>query len=149
MLGTQLSELLEGVLQAPRYVGRQHLAGLGSDDLSGVDRPAGDEDERPGQRADLALADQEAKLSLQNVEQLVVTAVNMAGWPIPRGGRRLEEPDRASGFLAGCFERYGVRPRDRSALARPEDDSPRRGPPLPCPADSFTDSSPLPLSYVS
>ena len=62
-LGAQLGELLEGVLQAPRYVGRQHLAGLGSYTLRSVDRPPRDEDESPGRRTDLALADQEEKLS--------------------------------------------------------------------------------------
>src|SRR5215217_8004970 len=64
MLGPQLSELLEGVLQAPRYVGRQHLARLSSYTLGGVNRPPRDEDERPGRRTDLALTDQEEKLSL-------------------------------------------------------------------------------------
>src|SRR5919199_2799202 len=55
LLGPQLGKLLEGALQAPRYVGPQHLAGLGSDNLSGVDRTPRDEDERSGQRTDLAL----------------------------------------------------------------------------------------------
>ena len=55
LLGSQLGELLEGALQAPRYVGPQHLAGLGPDNLSGVDRTPRDEDERSGQRTDLAL----------------------------------------------------------------------------------------------
>ncbi len=64
LLGAHPSELLEGVLQAPRYVGRQHLARLGSYTLGGVDRPPTDEDERPWQRSDLALADQEEELSL-------------------------------------------------------------------------------------
>jgi hypothetical protein len=113
-----------------------------------VHRPPRDEDERPGRRTDQALAEQEEELSLQDVEQLVATVVNVAGWPGPRGARRLQEPDRARGFLAGRFERDGVRPRYRSALARPEDDAPRSGPPPPCSADSFTGSSPLPLSYV-
>ncbi len=57
LLSAQLGELLEGVLQAPRYVGRQHLAGLASDNLRSMDRPPRDEDESPGRRADLALAD--------------------------------------------------------------------------------------------
>ena len=64
LLGAQKSELLEGALQAPRHVGYKHLAGLGSYTLGGVDRPPRDEDERPGRRADLALADQEERLSL-------------------------------------------------------------------------------------
>src|SRR5919107_4635069 len=101
MLGPQLSELLEGVLQAPRYVGRQHLAGLGSYTFGGVNRPPRDEHERPGRRTDPALADQEEELSLQHVEQLVVTVVNMAGWPIPWGTSRFEDTYRASGLLAG------------------------------------------------
>ena len=41
----------------PWYVSRQHLAGLSSDNLGGVDRTPRDEDERPGQRTDLTLAD--------------------------------------------------------------------------------------------
>src|SRR3712207_1387260 len=85
LFGPQLGELLEGPLQAPWYVSCQHLAGLRPDNLGGVGRPPWDEDERPGQRPDLALADQEEKFSLQDVEQFVVTAVNMAGWPGPRG----------------------------------------------------------------
>src|SRR3712207_5540963 len=57
LFGPQLGELLEGPLQAPWYVSCQHLAGLGSDNLGGMDRPPWDEDERAGQRTDLALAD--------------------------------------------------------------------------------------------
>jgi hypothetical protein len=55
LLGTQLGELLEGQLQTPRYVGRQHLARLGSSNLGRVDRPSRDEDERPGWRVDKPL----------------------------------------------------------------------------------------------
>lgn len=44
----------------------------------------------------------------------------MARWSVPRGARRLDESDRASGFLAGCFERYA---RYGSAFAWPEDDT--------------------------
>src|SRR5687768_9153526 len=75
----------------------------------------------------------------------------MAGWPGPRGIRSLEEPDRASSFLACRFQRYGVRPRNRSSLARPEDDAPRSCPLLSLPsrfAHRF-DSSPLELSLAT
>src|ERR687898_654646 len=53
--------------------------------------------------------------------------VNMAGWPIPWWARRFKDSDRASGLLAGCFQCQGIRPRDRSTLARPEDDAHRSG----------------------
>ena len=42
-------------------------------------RPAGDEDERPGQRADLPLTDEEEEPSLEYVEQLVAGVVDVAG----------------------------------------------------------------------
>src|SRR3712207_3193913 len=85
LLGTHPGKLLEGPLQTPRYVGREHLAGLTPHNLGRVDSPPRDEDERPRQRPDLPLADQEEKLSLQDVEHFVGTVVNMAGWPAPRG----------------------------------------------------------------
>ena len=66
-----------------------------------MDRTPRDEDERSGQRTDLALTDQEEKLSLKDVEQLVAAVVNMARWPVPWGARSLKESDRASGLLAG------------------------------------------------
>jgi hypothetical protein len=96
LLCPQLDELLEGPLQTSRHVCCDHLAGLGPDNLGGVDRPPRDEDERPGRRTDLALADQQEKLFLENVEQVIATVVNMARWPGPRGARRLQIPDRAS-----------------------------------------------------
>ena len=45
----------------------------------------------------------------------------MAGWPVPWGGDVLEETDGASGLFGGGYERYGVGPRDGSALAGPLD----------------------------
>jgi hypothetical protein len=45
----------------------------------------------------------------------------MAGWPVPWGGDVLEDSDRASGLFGGGYERYGVGPRDSSALARSDD----------------------------
>ena len=51
----------------------------------------------------------------------------MAGWPAPQGARRLEETDRASGFLAGRFQRYvpyGL------AFTWPEDNASWSGRPL-------------------
>jgi hypothetical protein len=51
----------------------------------------------------------------------------MAGWPAPRGTRRLDEPDRASGFLAGRFQRYAPY---GLAFAWPEDNASWSGYPL-------------------
>src|SRR4028119_1127342 len=65
LLGARLSELFEGPLQASRYVGCQHLARIVADNLGSVDRPSRDEDERPRHRTDLALTDQEEKLSFE------------------------------------------------------------------------------------
>ena len=69
----------------PRYIGRKHPARLGPDNLCGVDRPPRDEDERPRRSADLPLPDQEEKLPLKDVEQLIAAVVNMAWWPGLRG----------------------------------------------------------------
>ena len=106
---------------APRYVGCKYLARLGPDNLCGVDRPPRDEDERPGRPANLSLPDQKEELSLKDVEQLIAAVVNVARWPGPGGCSRLDEPDRASGFLAGRFEHYAPY---GSAFAWPEDDTP-------------------------
>src|SRR5919112_761097 len=46
----------------------------------------------------------------------------MARWPVPWWAHRLKEPDRASCFLAGRFQRYGPCP-DGLAFAWPEDDT--------------------------
>ena len=105
---------------APRYVGRKYLARLGPDNLCGVDRPPRDEDERTGWPANLSLPDQKEELSLKDVEQLIAAVVNVARWPGPGGCSRLEESDRASGFLAGRFQRYGPY---GSAFAWPEYDT--------------------------
>ena len=70
----------------------------------------------------MPLPDQEEELSLKYIEQLIAAVVNMARWPVPRGARRLKEPDSASGLIAGRFEGYGPCP-DGLALAWPENDT--------------------------
>src|SRR5215212_8433405 len=75
--------------------------------------------------------------------------VNMARWPRPWGACRLEKPDRTSGFLTGCFQRHGVRPRNRSALAWTENDSSRSGSPLSLPSSFVHRLVSSSLSYVT
>ena len=70
----------------------------------------------------MPLPDQEEELSLKYIEQLIAAVVNMARWPVPRGASRLKEPDSASCFLAGRFQRYGPCP-DGLAFAWPENDT--------------------------
>ncbi len=131
------------MLQAPGYVGYKHLAGFGSYTLDGVDRPPWDEDERPGRRADLALADQEEKLSLEDVEQLVVTAVDVAGRPIPRGTRRFEEADRAPVSSLIALSVMASVPGIVRPSPGPRMMPSKAAPRSPCSADSFTSSAPL------
>ncbi len=68
----------------------------------------------------MPLPDQEEELPLKDVEQLVAAVVDVVRRPSPRGGRRLEESDRASGLLAGRFERYAPY---GPAFAWPENDA--------------------------
>jgi hypothetical protein len=85
-----------------------------------VHRAPRDEDKRTGRSANLSLPDREEELPLKYVEQLIAAVVNVARWSVPRGARRLYEPDRASRFLAGCFQGYAPY---GSAFAWPEDDT--------------------------
>ena len=147
LLGPQLGELLEGALQAPRYVGSEHFAGLTAHNLGGMDRPPRDEDERPGQRPDLTFADQEEKLSLEDVEQFVVTVVNMARWPGPRGSVASRNPIEPPVSSPVAFSVMASVP----GIFRPSP-GPRMMPPeaVPCsprPSDPPTGSSPLPSRY--
>ena len=74
----------------------------------------------PGNPLTCRFPDQEEELPLKYVEQLIAAVVNVARWSVPRGARRLYEPDRASRFLAGCFQGYTPY---GSAFAWPEEDT--------------------------
>lgn len=65
----------------PRNVYREPLAGLDPDNLGGLDRLSRDKDERPGRHTSLALAEQEEKLSVEDVQKFIATRVNKAECP--------------------------------------------------------------------
>lgn len=108
LLGPQVGELLEGPLQTSRNVYREHLAGLDPDNLCGVARLPQDKDERPWRHTNLALAECEERLPVEDVQELIATRVNMVECPGLQGARRYEEPDLASCFLASRFQPNGV-----------------------------------------